>query len=92
MTSAAHTPFRLQAGSGATAAIFLAGGLTISGQVTVYCTSLTGTLAGPISVDFTPASPPVLVLPDLTLSKVAIGLVDVQAQHLTASGFGVATG
>jgi hypothetical protein len=92
MTSATHTPFRLQAGTGGGAVLFLAGALTISGQVSVYCTGLSGTSAvlGPVA--FTLDAPPRVALPDLALSKVTIDLVDVQAQHLTATGFGVTAG
>jgi len=93
MTSATHTPFRLDAADSSGQQHFTAGSLTVSGHVSVYCTSLSGTiLLGLVHLSFTPASPPPLVLPDLTLTQAKLGLVDVTADTLTATGFGVTAG
>ncbi len=90
MASAKHTPFTLHTDLGGTSMTYLAGSLTVSGTVHVYCTSLVGTwylLGIPIPVNYNPGNPPLLVPSPLTLNKVTIGLVDVQAAKLDASGF-----
>jgi hypothetical protein len=97
MTSVTHTPFKLAVSEKTSSQTYTAGTLTVgdtsaSSWVTVYCTSLSGTLLGIIPLTFTPDSPPLLVLPDLALGNVKIGLVDVQSNRLTASSFAVAIG
>jgi hypothetical protein len=92
MSSVSHTPFRLDTSDRTGNQHFTADVLTVSGEVSVYCTSLSGKLLGLIPLTFTPDSPPLLILPDLSLASVTIGLVDVQAQRLDASSFAVVPG
>jgi hypothetical protein len=95
MASVSHTPFRLDTSDASGQQHFTAGELALSATasttVSVYCTSLAGTLFGIFPLKFTPDSPPLLVIPGmpLTLGNVTIGLVDVQAHRLDATSFTV---
>jgi len=91
MSSAAHTTFKLDtAGAGGDRIVLTAATLTVSGNVTFYCTSFSAFLLGTIPIDFTPINPPVAVPPAMTVDRATIGLVYAVADQLTASGFAVA--
>jgi hypothetical protein len=55
-----------------------------AGQMTVYCTSLAGTLPDGTTVTFTPAAPPAALPASLTLTKVTLRVADLDIAQATA--------
>lgn len=63
--------------------------LTVSGHVRFYTTEIKGNLLGVLPVDFTVASPPPLVVPDLFFTDATVSLVFVTCDTLTADNLSI---
>jgi hypothetical protein len=88
MSSSSSIPFELQIPSpGGHTISIKSSDLTVSGNVTFYTTEIKGNLLGLLPVDFTPNSPPPLVIPELFFTDATVQLVFVQSDVLTAPGF-----
>ena len=92
MTSSTSTPFQLLVPVGKDTITITSSSLTVSGHVTFYTSEIKGNLLGVVPVDFTPASPPPLVVPELFFTDATIALVDVQCDTLTAADLKIVSG
>jgi len=84
MSSTTQTPFNLVSDPGSKPLTTTADKLTVSGNVSFFTSELKGNLLGLVPVDFTPSSPPPLVIPELFFTGVTIKLVDIIGDKLTA--------
>jgi hypothetical protein len=85
MKTSVATPFELQvptSGGGHTS--IRSSSLTVAGSVKFYSTRFHANLIGFIPVTYTPASPPLLTVPDIIFTNADIDLVYVQSNTLTA--------
>jgi len=91
MSSTTSTPFELDVPVGDRQSTVTSSQLTLSGSVTIFAAEIKGNLAGLVPVDFTPDSPPPLVVPvaDLFFTDATLKLVFVQSSTLTAGKFAI---
>lgn len=89
MSSTTSTPFELDVPVGDRQCIYKSSQLTLTGNVKIFATEIKGNLAGVVPVDFTPDSPPPLVVPvpDLFFTDATLTLAFVQSDTLTADKF-----
>jgi Family of unknown function (DUF6114) len=89
MSSTTSTPFELDVPVGDRQCISKSSRLTLTGNVKIFATEIKGNLAGVVPVDFTPDSPPPLVVPvpDLFFTDATLTLAFVQSDTLTADKF-----
>ncbi len=89
MSSVTHGTFALDTpGAGGARIAVTAATLTVSGNVTFYCTSFAA-YAGTTLLSYTPSAPPTSVPASLTVQRATIGLVYLNADRVTAVGFSV---
>jgi hypothetical protein len=87
MSSTTSTPFELDVPVGDHQCTFRSSQLTLSGSVSIFATEVKGLLFGLVPVDFTPQSPPPLVVPDMYFTDATLTLAFVQSSTLTADKF-----
>jgi hypothetical protein len=78
------TPFELRTTAGGHTLSTTTKKLTVSGDVTFYASRFSGKLAGIGALVFTPTCPPPLMVPGVPFTDVAIDLVYVRSNELTA--------
>jgi hypothetical protein len=84
MDSSTSTPFEMDVTTKGNVMVLKSSKLTVSGHMTFYSTELKGNLLGLVPVDFTPANPPPLTIPDLFFTDATIGLENVVCDTLTS--------
>lgn len=91
MSSTTSTPFELDVPVGDHQCTVTSSQLTLSGSVKIFAAEIKGNLLGVAPVDFTPDSPPPLVVPvpDLFFTDATLKLVFVQSDTLTADKFAI---
>lgn len=89
MDSSTSTPFELRPSVGGHAISIKCSSLTVSGHVKFYTTEIKGSLLGVLPVDFTVASPPQSVIPELFFTDATVSLVYVQSDTLTAGSLSI---
>ena len=85
MSSTTQTPFTLVSDMGGQTLTTTSDSLTVSGNVVFYTTEIKGNLLGLVPVDFTPANPPPLVIPELFFTAATIHLVNVTSDKLVGN-------
>jgi hypothetical protein len=83
MDSSSNIPFQLRTTNGATLTTSTRN-LTVTGHVRFYASRFHGNLAGIGALTFTPTCPPPLIVPGVPFTDVAIDLVFVRSDVLTA--------
>jgi hypothetical protein len=87
MSSTTSTPFELDVTVGDHQCTFTSSELTLSGSVKIFATEVKGNAFGLVPVDFTPESPPPVVVPDMFFTDATLTLAFVQSSTLTADKF-----